>query len=103
MEAGVHRFVEDRGGDFRICELRIHRERQLDKTRALFMEVCAPTRESLHDDQLKVALHVTEMVRNVLLDHADAALEARPYFAGVDIGPRVVDHDRDSEQTSGVL
>jgi hypothetical protein len=60
------------------------------------MEVRTATRETLDEDVRKVALQVSEVVGNVALDESKRAIEPRDYVVGVDIGPRVVDHDGDA-------
>ena len=97
METGVHCFVEYRGRNLGVRELRIYRERQLDQAGALLMEVSSSTREALHDDISEVFFEMAEMMRHVLLNERQASLEARDHIAGVDIGARIVDDDRNTQ------
>src|SRR4029077_19528018 len=86
VQTGVHRFVKDRRGDFGVGERRVHGECQLHQTGALFVEVCPPTSEALHNDIREISLEMPEMVRYVALDQGQTALKAPNDGAGVDVG-----------------
>jgi len=68
VKPSVHCFVKNRRGDLGIREIWIHREGQLDQTRALLVEIRSPAGESLHDDVCEVPLEMPEVVGNVALD-----------------------------------
>jgi len=53
-------------------------------------------REALDQDKREVALKMAEVVRNVPLDEGERAVKARERVVGVDVRPRVVDHNRNS-------
>jgi hypothetical protein len=97
VQSGVHRFVEDCRRDLGIRELGVHREGQLHQSRPLLVEVGSPACKPLHDDVCEILLEMPEVVGYVALDQGKAAIEARDDGAGVNVGPRVVDHHRDRE------
>ncbi len=97
VQTGVHRFVEDRRGDFGIGERRVHGEGQLHQTGALLVEVCPPTRETLHDDVREISLEMPKVVRCVPLDQGQTALQARDDGDSIDVGPSIVDEHGNPE------
>ena len=92
VQPRVHRFMKNRRRDFCVREVRVDRERQLDQTRPLFMEVCAPAREARDDDVGEISLQMAEVVGHVTLDQRERSIESRQYGGRVDVGTRVV-HD----------
>ena len=61
------------------------------------MEVRPAAGESLDDDVVEVPLQVTKVMRHILLDHCQRALESGNDVSSVDVGPRVLDDDRNAE------
>jgi hypothetical protein len=103
MKARVHRFVKDRRSDLCVREVRVDRECQLDEARALFMKIRSSTGESLDDNHPEVAPKMSEMVGDVPLDQAEAALQTRPHVARVNVRAGVVDDDTDAENLTRIL
>ena len=92
VQPRVHRFMKNRRRDFCVREVWVDRERQLDQTRPLFMEVCAPAREARDDNVGEISLQMAEVVGHVTLDQRERSTEPRQYGGRVDVGTRVV-HD----------
>ena len=93
----MHGLVQNRRSDFRVGEIRVHRERELDQTRALLVEVRSPAGEALYDDIREIPLEVPEVVRHISLDEPEASLEPRDHGVRVDVGARVVDNYRNAQ------
>jgi hypothetical protein len=91
MQSRVHRLVQNRCRDFGVGEVGVHREGQLHQTRTLFVKVRAPARKALYDDVGEVPFEVTEMVRDIFLDHRERSIESRQHVSSVDIWTRVID------------
>ena len=96
VQARVHRLVENRRRNFGVREVRVDRERQLHQAGALLVKVGAPAREALDDYVSEVSLEVAEVVWDEALYQLQRSLESSYHFGGVDVGTRVVDHDRNA-------
>jgi hypothetical protein len=96
VQARVHRLVQNCRRNFGVREVRVDRERQLHQAGALLMKVGAPARKALDNYVSEVSLEVTEVVWDEALDQFQRSLESSYHLGGVDVGARVVDHNRNS-------
>ena len=94
VQPRVHRFMKNRRRDFRVREVWVDRERQLDQTRPLFMEVRASASEALDDDVGEISLEMPEVVGHVMLDQRERSIESRQHIGSVDVRTCVIDDDR---------
>ena len=68
VEARVHCLVKNRRRDFRVGEVRVDRECQLDQTCALLVKIRAAAGEPLHDQVGKISLEMPEVMRGEMLN-----------------------------------